>query len=1008
MATPVEISAICPILIGRVAELDAVDRLLARAAGGHGQVALIAGEAGVGKSRLAAEARRRAAQQGFAILQGRCFEPDRALPYAPLRELLRMYLAECPPATMAQALGPMAPQLAGLLPEILPLLPDLAPLPTLDPEQERRRIAEAFVRFFSQRAASGPLLIAIEDLHWCDEASLGLLLALSRRSAALPILLLLTYRSDENQAGQTTMLATLEHERLSSELRLAPLAYAEVDAMLRAIFEQRRPIRSEFLAALYQLTEGNPFFIEEVLKSLITAGDIFYAHGQWDRKPLGELNIPRTVQVAVRRRVELLSPAAQHLLTLAAVAGRRFDFELLQRLTTHDEPALLALIKSLIAEQLVVEESAETFAFRHALTREALYADLLARERKALHGLVADAQEALAQQRGRHAYEAWAADLAYHFYKAEQWAQALVYAQQAGQQAQRLYAPRAAIEQLSRALESAHRLGQIPPPGLLRARGQMHEVLGEFKLARGDYQAALERALAEGDQHAEWQALLDLGFLWGERDYERMGDYLQRALARARTIGDPATLAQSLNRVGNWHLVVEQPHAALRYHQEALGLFQAIADQAGLAATYDLQGVTYMMGGDIPAGVENYEQAVTLFRELGSPQGLSSSLATASMRGASYPWSATVWLPVDAADCIHDGEEALDLARRIDWRAGEAGALIYLAFGHGPRGEYALALERAQAGLDIAHETEHRVWQVGAYMALGLLALDLLALGLARQQCEQALALAHELGSFFVRNVAGALATTCVAQRDLARAEEVLAATLPPDTAMEMQGQRSAWCARAELALAAGDAAMALQIVDQLIATAKHIERYGAGCIPRLWLLRGQALGALGRTADAEDALVAAERGARRLGLPPVRWRILGNLGRLHQGQGRRKYAETAFASARAVVEELAKRVPDGELRTGFLRSTAALLPRPAAPTPRRAAKHIYGGLTEREREVAALIAQGQSNREIAAALVLSERTVATHVSNILAKLNVASRAQIAAWASDRGLAKLR
>jgi DNA-binding CsgD family transcriptional regulator len=1006
MAAFLETSIVCPTLIGRTPQLEAIARLIAQAAGGYGQVALIAGEAGIGKSRLVTEARTHATQHGFTILHGRCFEPDRALPYAPLRDLLRAELAARPLEQIATALGPMAPQLASLLPELLPLLPELVPTPALGPEEERRRLAEAFARFLSQRAAIQPLLVVIEDLHWSDEASLEMLLTLSRRCAAWPTLLLLTYRGDEVLSALNQMLAALERERLSNELRLAPLSYAEVDTMLRAIFEQRRPIRSEFLTALYQLTEGNPFFIEEILTSLVASGEIFYAHGQWDRKPLSELNIPRTVQVAVRRRVELLSPEAQRLLTLATVAGRRFDFELLQRLTAHDEGALLALIKALIAAQLVVEESAETFAFRHALTREALYTDLLARERKALHGLVAEALETVAQQRGSAAGEVWAAELAYHCYAAGKWAPALAYAQQAAQQAQRLYAPRAAIEQLSRAIESAHQLGQMPAAALLRARGQMRETLGEFDLARDDYLAALERALAEGDRPEEWQALLDLGFLWAERDYATMGDYLQRALALARTLDDPITLGRSLNRVGNWHLVVEQPRAALRYHQEALALFQAAADQAGLAATYDLLGVTQMMGGDIPAGVEDYTRAVALFRTLNDPRGLSSSLAMVSMRGASYPWSATVWPPIDAAACLQDGEEALRLARQIDWRAGEAGALLFLAFGHGPRGEYGLALERAQAGLEIAREIEHGGWLVGTSMALGVIALDLLALDLARQHLELALALARELGSFFVRNVASCLATTCVAQRDLACAEEVLAAALPTDTPMQMQGQRSAWCARAELALAASDPALALQIVDGLIDSAMHVQRYGAGCIPRLWLLRGQALAALGRVADAESALIAADQGARRLALPPIRWRIQCDLGRLHQGQGRRKLAESAFASARTIVEELAASVPDNQLRAGFLRSTATLIPQPAAPTPRRAAKHIYDGLTEREREIAVLIAQGQSNREIAAALVLSERTVATHVSNVLAKLNVASRAQIAAWASDKGLTK--
>jgi DNA-binding CsgD family transcriptional regulator len=1005
MAVPFERSIICPVLIGRAAQLDTLEGRIALSRDAHGQVALIVGEAGIGKSRLLAEISAHAAKQGFTIFQGRCFEPDRALPYAPLLDLLRAFLAAHSVDEIADGLGPSAAELVKLLPELADILPDGIPNPILAPEQEKRRCFQALTQFFTRTAARQPLLVTIEDLHWSDDTSLELLLILARRVAAAPIFLVLTYRGDEVQPGLAHMLASLDRERLAAEVRLTALNEAEVDAMLRAIFDQRRPIRSDFLSALYTLTEGNPFFIEEILKSLITAGDIFYTHGQWDRKPLGELNIPRTVQIAVRQRAGRLHLDAKRVLTLAAVVGRRFDFDLLQRLTGHDETTLLELMKSLISAQLVVEESAETFAFRHALTREALYSDLLARERRTLHGAIAAALELIVQARASEARDISMADLAYHFYEAALWAKALEYAQLAGAQAQRLYAPRAAIEHLSRAIVAAQQLGAQPPAAVYCDRARMYATLGAFDAAHADYQAALQSAQSSGDRHAEWQALLDTGFLWAARDYSTMGEYLDRALALARSLNDPITLGHSLNRVGNWHLVVEQPREALRYHQEALALFQAANDRRGLAETFDLLGVTHMMGDDIPAGVAQYQQAVALFRDLGDLQGLSSSLAVLSLRGASYPWSATVWPVVAAADCIRDGEEALRIARRIDWRAGEATALMYLAFGHSPRGEYQPALERARAAGEIAQEIDNSVCMVGAWVALGAIAFDLLALDLARRHLEQALALGRELGSFFTQIAAGLLASVCVAQHDFAGAEELLANTLDPDTVMETRGQRLAWCARAELSLATGDPTLALHVVDRLIATAANVAAYGEGCVPRLWHLRGAAL-ALDHTAEAEVALLAADAGALTRGLPPIRWRIQASLGRLYQAQGRRKQADSAFATARTIVKDLAAGVPDSDLRAVFLRSTAALIPRPLAPTPRRATKSAYDGLTEREREIATLIARGLSNHEIAKALVLSERTVATHVSNILAKLDYTTRAQIAAWASEKGLIK--
>jgi predicted ATPase len=163
--------------------------------------------------------------------------------------------------------------------------------------------------------------------------------------------------------------------------------------MLRAIFSLSRSARLDLPDPIYELTEGNPFFVEEVLKSLIAAGDIVYMNGRWNRKPLAELRIPRSVQDAVQQRTAHLSEGARQVLNLAAVAGRHFDFAFLQEVTQQDEAQLLQLLKELIAAQLVVEESAEQFAFRHALTRQAVYAQLLGRERKALHRTIAETFE---------------------------------------------------------------------------------------------------------------------------------------------------------------------------------------------------------------------------------------------------------------------------------------------------------------------------------------------------------------------------------------------------------------------------------------------------------------------------------------------------------------------------------------------------------------------------------------------------------------------------------------
>lgn len=242
-------------------------------------------------------------------------------------------------------------------------------------------------------------IIILEDLHWCDDISLDLMFAIARRIAQQPSLLVLTYRSDEVAPALAHFLAQLERERLAHEIALDRLTADQTREVSRAIFNQTQ-VRAEFLEAIQARTDGNPFFIEETLKALVSAGDIYTERGVWTRKPLSELSIPRTVQDAVQRRAEHTSDDAQRTLAVAAVIGQRFDFELLHTVTNMAEPELLHSLRELIAAQLVVESTADEFAFRHALTREAVYGSLLRRERRRLHLAVGGALEAAGGREG--------------------------------------------------------------------------------------------------------------------------------------------------------------------------------------------------------------------------------------------------------------------------------------------------------------------------------------------------------------------------------------------------------------------------------------------------------------------------------------------------------------------------------------------------------------------------------------------------------------------------------
>ena len=979
-------SFLTPVLVGRSQELNQLENVLAIAQDGVGRCVLVSGEAGIGKSRLLTEIRGRATDKGFNTFVGRCFEQDMTLPYAPLIDMLRTLFTRRKTSDILDLLGPQAPEIAKLLPELAAHVSVVQPAVPLEPESEKRRLFEALANFFLRQTETWPLLLTIEDLHWSDAASLGFLLFLIRRITPYPILLLLSYRAAETNTGLLSLLTDLDREPISQTIKLKPLTRSDVDQMLRSILDQHQPLSTEFLEAIYSLTDGNPFFTEEIFTSLIATGDIYLTEGNWRRKPLSQISIPGNVQRLVQQRVGKISEAARQLLDLAAVSGTTFDFAVLQELTGHHENALLVLVKELMSAQLVLEESADQFAFRHALTREALYGQLLLRERQTLHGQVVQAIE----QVHAGSLETHVEALAYHAFEAALWIKALDYAQRAGEKALALFAPQTAVEQFTRALTAAGHLNLSPPPtALYRLRGKAFDTLGEFDQAKADYEAALQTAQAAGDQRAEWQSLLDLGLLWASRDYERTGAYSRQALDLARLMEDQAAIGHSLNRLGNWLMNSGQPFEALGYHREALDIFETLDDRAGIAATLDLLAMTSNQSGDAEGTVTYWHRAIPILRELNDCQTLSSSLAN------------VVMYTLD----LEQAHEAIELARDIGWRSGEAYALGTLSQALFALGRYGEALTIRTQSLEIAQAIEHPQWMASGHIYLGMQHVELLALAKAQEQLEQGLALARQVGSLFFVGVGSAgLASVYILQGQLEAAESLLA-ELPQEWIPAMFWAR---LAQAELAMARQDATQMLQLLDDPLnmpfasETAIGVVSFAQGPVLTLY---GQALTLQGRLDEAEQVLHRARNLYMTHGIAQSLWKIHLALGKLYLTTDRPEQADESFATARAQVNELAATLTDKDLRENFRRRANALIPSAQPPTHQKAIKREHGGLTGREREVVAAVAQGLSNQAIADELVVTIKTVEAHITHILSKLGFSSRAQIAAWAVDKGLA---
>jgi ATP/maltotriose-dependent transcriptional regulator MalT len=996
MTTPVNASLICPVLIGRTFELASLHTLLAQAKDGHGQVALLCGEAGVGKSRLVAEVRTSAVDMGFGLLQGSCFQTDIATPYGPFRDLFEAFdlLSVVQHPSPAQQ-----DENAHLLEH------ELFMGSSQDIQQAQFHLFATILRLVTEQAARRPLLFIIEDLHWSDETSLELLRYLAHKCMQSPILFVLTYRSDEVTPELRHFLAVCDRDHLSQEISLQRLSRAETGTMLQAIFPGQQAVAAGLLESLYTLTDGNPFFIEEVLKSLLSTSKLASSNGSEDwilrlDWPPRRSSIPRSVQDAVYQRTKQLSVPAKHVLTLAAVAGRHFDLPLLLWVTQFDESQLLLYLKELVAAQLISEETADRFSFRHALTRQAVYTELLTGERRALHRALAMAIE---QQVSLTAtLDAWVEDLAYHFYEGEVWTRAVEYGQRAGERALLLYSPRAAIEHLTRTLHALTRTGSAPPASVLRARGQAYATTGAFEQAQGDYQQALSIASGAEDSPMQWQSLIDLGLLWAERDYAQAGQWFRDALDLADGLADPTFRAHSLNRVGNWLVNTGRVANGLQAHQEALTIFDGLLSSQGLAETSDLLGMAHGISGDSTQAVAHYDRAIHSLRALDDRQGLISSLTSRAAYASLGLVETTLSAYESSERWSRDIEEALRLARQVDSLSGQAFAEWVYGLALASSGQLSQSLLHAHESLRLATEIEHPQWLAAAQFTLGRIYNLLLEADRAEQAFERGLALARDIGSsWWIGNISAYLAQTYLLLGESPRAEATLLAVMPPEKQPLNSPERRVYWSWGQLALTTGKAEEALNIAELLLASSPKAPAEQP--IPWLLKLKGEALGALSRPAESIQVLEEARRGAVARGEQPAVWQIDRALGREYRRSKYDSLARRHFALARAGITALADGIEDAHLRQRFLQAALATFPKGRPISARRAAKEAAGGLTMRERAVVGMVAEGKSNREIAEALVVTKRTVETHIRNIKRKLVLTSRAQLAVWAARRG-----
>jgi DNA-binding CsgD family transcriptional regulator len=955
-------------LVGRAREQSLLADALEGALAGHGSLVLLSGEAGIGKTALALDTARAARVRGALVLTGHCFDLTETPPYGPWMEL---FDSEAP------AVGVVLPS------------------STLRSGAERitsQSELQARVRDSLQvLSAERPLVLILDDLHWADEASLDLLRYLARHLTTLPVLILGTYRVEEitHQHPLYSLLPQVVREATPVRIDLRRLGAADVRALARRRYMLTAVDEDRLVEHLLERGEGNPFYIGELLRAYEEQGLLRLDGENWSLGDVAHERLPRLLRQVIDVRLARLGDDASRLLAVAAVIGQDVPLSIWASVAGVNEDALLSIVERAV-EARVLEEvpTGARVRFVHALLREALYEGLLGPRRRAWHRRVA---EALAVEELPDPVA-----VAYHFRQAED-PREVEWLIQAGARARAVHVSRVAIDHLTRALHLARRGNWAPTFKIHRERGLAYQTLGEFASARADLEAALGLAHADDDRHAEWQAMLDLGYLWEGQDYSQAGEYLRQALGQARAMVEPRWLAHSLNRLGNWHSNVEEPLEGQRCHREALGVFREIGDRHGIATTLDLLGTALFLGGDKIRAAARFRESLALTSELDDRQTRASSLSFLAACGVTYGHESLGHV-VSLAEEQDLAEQALELSRELDSPPSEAFARIVLAHCLGLRGLYAEALPMARHALALAQKVGHQEWTLNGHHTLGSLLLDLGMVAEAQDHLESALRLAREVGTlFWQRTTTTSLAVARIAQGEIARSEDLLTDALGSVTSLSTLALRSCWYARSALAVAKGDPAAALEIIDTLIDSDPSAT--GGRASPYLMKLRAEALVMLKRPAEAEAALIVARETAWTNGARPLLWRVDAALAALYCREGRLREAEQTASAARALVAKIAADLSDDETRNAFVGAASALIPDTSVPRAVAPA-----GLSNREAEVLRLLAEGLSNAEIADRLIVSVRTINTHLTSVYAKLGVSSRSAAVRYAIDHHL----
>ncbi|MFI5292241.1 MAG: AAA family ATPase, partial [Candidatus Limnocylindrales bacterium] len=632
--------ALCPTVVGREREADRLEDALLDALRGDGRLVLLAGEAGLGKTRLARQLSERAERLGAVALWGGCSEAEFALPFLPFVEALGNHLSAVGAAAIVERLGPAAEDLG-------PMLPALARRGSGDTDVNdptaRLRLFEAVFQLLRAEAAGPGMLLVIEDIHWADASTRELLDFLARRLRATRVVVLATYRRDElhRRHPLAPLVQSWRRAGVVSSVELEPFDGQAVASMVRAIFASDE-VSPEFRDILLERSEGNPFVLEELLKDAIDRGDIFRTAAGWERRQIEELRLPASVRESILQRIERLPEASREVLQASAALGVAVRPDLLPSVSGCRPADIEDALVRLVGEQLLdVDEGGTRYRFRHALTREAVYDDIVVPRRQALHSRAADALATIA--------DAPTGERARHLFAAGRFMEAVPVGLQAAGEAEDRQGFSEASELLLRALPYVE--GEAVRAELLVRIGRVTWRAGDPPGAERYLAEAIPIADRSGDVATSAAGHLMLGrVLWEQSRQDVARTEYQVARDLLEPLGPSRALAEATIRLASLLIFDFEYARGLELLAESTAVSEAIGDDGPRLWGLGFQALAHVAMGDIDMGYAEFRQAHD----------------EARARGLTYVAFNTLYNEMELRIMTFDGREALVLADRFD------------------------------------------------------------------------------------------------------------------------------------------------------------------------------------------------------------------------------------------------------------------------------------------------------------------------------------------------------